>query len=278
MQEWDFVTGDRGLRLRVCGWGQAQAGRLPVVLLHGYLEQGAAWDAVAQQLPGQVLAPDHRGHGRSAWVGAGGAYHFYDYVADLDALVRNLGGIVDLVGHSMGGTIAALFAGARPDAVRRLVLIEGLGPPDSSALATEHLRGFLDGVAAPASHTPFADVAAAAARLRLWNASLTEATALGLAQRGTTPTDDGRVVWSWDPLHRVRSAKPFAWEQLQQLLSRITAPTLVVDGERGQYHREDMANRYLALPNARRVLLPGGHLLHHDAPQALAACLTEHLS
>jgi pimeloyl-ACP methyl ester carboxylesterase len=100
MKEWDFQANERALRLRICEWGE---GNPTTVILHGYLEQAAAWDAVAQRLAGRVVAPDHRGHGLSEHVGRGGFYHFWDYVSDVDALIATLDQSVILIGHSMGG-------------------------------------------------------------------------------------------------------------------------------------------------------------------------------
>src|SRR5271166_3011453 len=97
---------------------------LTIVLLHGFMDAGATWDLVAPTLAHgghEVVAPDLRGFGWSDSIGAGGYYHFPDYVADVAELVdalapRRLG----LVGHSMGGTIAAFYAGANRDRVERL--------------------------------------------------------------------------------------------------------------------------------------------------------------
>ena len=73
-----------------------------------------------------------RGHGDSDWVGPGGYYHFLDYLADLHELVGQVGRArVSLVGHSMGGSVAAYYAGAFPERVHKLALLEGLGPPES---------------------------------------------------------------------------------------------------------------------------------------------------
>jgi pimeloyl-ACP methyl ester carboxylesterase len=77
-----------------------------------------------------MIAPDWRGHGDSAWLGPGASSYFLDYVADLAGLVEALRrGPAFLVGHSMGGGAASLYAGTFPDAVRGLVIVEGLGPP-----------------------------------------------------------------------------------------------------------------------------------------------------
>src|SRR5690606_17454861 len=110
-------------------------------------------------LPGRVIAPDQRGHGLSEHVGRGGFYHFWDYVSDLDALVGSLERPVDLVGHSMGGTVACLYASLRPEAVRRLVLVEGLGPPDASGELLRRPRRFLDDRHRGPVHAPLDDVA-----------------------------------------------------------------------------------------------------------------------
>ena len=81
-----------------------------------------------------IIAPDWRGYGDTAWDGAApDSYWFPDYLGDLDALLDALAGEqpVDLVGHSMGGHVATLYAGARPQRIRRLVNLEGFGMPAS---------------------------------------------------------------------------------------------------------------------------------------------------
>jgi pimeloyl-ACP methyl ester carboxylesterase len=100
----------QGLRLHYLEWGNP-AGE-PLVLVHGFLDQAHSWKRFVAALQEQtqeplwVIAPDCRGHGDSDWVGAGGYYHFPDYVRDLDVIVQKLGvRTIKLIGHSMGGTI-----------------------------------------------------------------------------------------------------------------------------------------------------------------------------
>ena len=135
----------RGLNLCLCEWGGV--GRPIVVCLHGYLDQGAAWARVAQRFAQHgyhFIAPDARGHGRSDHAPAGSDYHFPDYLSDLDGLLDELNvSKVLLVGHSMGGTVASLYAGVRPERIEALGVVEGLGPPTedlSTLVDTEHAR------------------------------------------------------------------------------------------------------------------------------------------
>ena len=286
LRERDIQAGPSGLRLRLCEWG---AGEHTTVILHGFLEQGAAWDAVARQLSGRVLAPDHRGHGLSEHVGRGGFYHFWDYVSDLDALLEaEADGPVDLIGHSMGGTIACLFAATRPERVRRLVLVEGLGPPDMSSLRLAMARTSLQHQRSPPRHRGLASPEAAAERMRRYNPSLAEETALRLARRTTRQTvpDDPAVdpahpgpwTWTWDPLHRARSPRAFEADTFGTFLEAIEAPTLVVDGARSRFRPSDGESRRERLRDAQHVEIPdAGHLIHHDAPGALAAVVIAHL-
>ena len=128
-----FVEANR-LRHHLVDWSLPGAAGAPLLLLHGLQEHARAWDFVAPRLAEsgrRVLALDWRGHGESERIGRGGYYHFADYVADLAFLVRALGGRVALVGHSMGGSVALLFAGTEPERVSVLACVEGLGPPDS---------------------------------------------------------------------------------------------------------------------------------------------------
>jgi len=286
MRERTLHTGPRGLNLRLCEWGQRDD-RLPVLILHGFLEQGAAWHAVAQRLDRYVVAPDHRGHGHSDHVSAGGFYHFWDYLPDVAAVVDDLGGRVDLVGHSMGGTMAALFAATCPARVRRLVLIEGLGPSNMADQALARPRHFLNALRSPPTHRPVADLSDAAARIRRWTPGMSPETALRLAERASRPlSDDERDaanagpearLWRWDPLHRARNPIPFRTQDFLPFLGTISAPTLLIDGAKSVLVPQDQQARVAAIEGARRVTLPGGHMLHHDVPHALAATLSADL-
>jgi pimeloyl-ACP methyl ester carboxylesterase len=277
-----------GLRLRLCCWGREDAPRT-LLVLHGYLEQGAAWDAVARALVAadpdlRVLAPDQRGHGLSDHIGPGGAYHFWDYVADVQRLLDALGlEVVDVLGHSMGGAVASLFAGARPDQVRRLVLVEGLGPADTTALSVERGRMFLDDVRRDRQHRPMADAAEATARMQRANPHLPAAVASALAVRTVRPVDPADpaagVVWTWDVRHRHRFPYPFSESAFRSFLARVTAPTLTVYGGRSVFLVDEHRAREASLARVETAVVPqAGHLAHHDRPEALASVISAHLA
>lgn len=265
--------------LQICVRETGEAGGVPVVVLHGYLEQSAAWDAVADALqPRWVVAPDFRGHGLSDHVGPGGFYHFWDYVADVDAIIDEVGGRVDLVGHSMGGTVAGLLAGCAPEKVRRLVLVEGLGPPDSQAVTLDRARTSLRHRRDPPRHRPIVDLDDAIRRMRRGNPDLPASVAPALARRLTRPEGDG-LAWRWDALHRARSPRAFSAATFRIFLRAIEAPTLVIDGSSSIYQGiPDLEARRSELRDVRRVVLDGvGHHPHHTCPDALAGHIREHL-
>jgi pimeloyl-ACP methyl ester carboxylesterase len=272
-----------GLRHHVLTWSSPGATRT-VLCCHGYLDVGASWHLVAQHLVRagrRVVAFDFRGHGGTEWVKAGGYYHFADYVFDLS----DLASIVapdgfDLVGHSMGGTVSAMFAGLRPPGLRRLVLAEGLGPPESPP---EHLPDriseWIHGVRKVRASTPrpLADLDDAARRLRSQHPDLDEALARWVAERSTRPDAEGRLFFAFDPLHRTRSPLPFRVDQFRALLARIEGPTLYVSGEHG-FKMGDEANRLSAIPNVTLREIPRvGHMMHWHAPEALAREIELHL-
>lgn len=283
--ERDIHTGPRGLRLRVRERGEGR----PVVILHGFLEQAAAWDRVSQRLAGRVVAVDQRGHGLSEHIGRGGFYHFWDYLSDLQGIVDDLGGTVDLVGHSMGGTVASLFSGLRPDAVRRLVLVEGLGPPDGRNELPGRPRRFLSDMREPPRHPPVADIADGARRMQKFNALLTDDEAQRLASRvlrPLTPSDrvkgepiDGGLIWTWDALHRARSPNPYSPPVHIAILRQITAPTLLVYGSRSWYPRlPGLGEREAAIADRERIVFPDvGHHPHHQCPDELSSVIRRHL-
>ena len=251
-------------------WGER--GGVPTVLLHGYLDHAGAWSRVAPGLSGWVLAYDHRGHGLSPHCGPGESYHFADYLADLDALLAQIGP-AKLVGHSMGGTIASMYAGVRPDRVVALVTVDGLGLFDSSTQSAERMTQFLDEVARPPVNKVFSSIDAAAARLRHSNPALDEAWARALAERTLRPVEGG-FTWTWDARHRIRGPIPYRHDNHAQFLRRIRCPALAVHPEHSPFAAADVATLESQVAGLVRVTIPGAtHMVHLDAPSELAAAI-----
>jgi len=253
-----------------------------VVCIHGFLDQGAAWEDVAHSLVERgyrVVAPDARGHGRSGHVGAGGYYHFTDYLVDLDGVLEQLSPTrsVALVGHSMGGTVVSMYAGARHDRVDALVLVEGLGPGKvSDDRAAQQLVAHLRQLRHPPEHGRLDDLDDAMARMRRYTPSMSPETARRLAERVTAEHRDpetGQVdglVWTWDPLHRTRGAYAFDADRYQTLLRRIRCPVTLVVGESSPFSLNDLDERVACLQTSRQVVLPSGHNPHIECPGLLA--------
>ncbi len=120
----------RGLRYHIRHWGSSDAPLL--VMLHGWMDMSASFQFMIDCLRKEwhVIAPDWRGFGLTADSGTD-TYWFPDYLADLDAILEHYSSIepVNLLGHSMGGNVACLYAGVRPDRIKSLVNLEGFGMP-----------------------------------------------------------------------------------------------------------------------------------------------------
>jgi pimeloyl-ACP methyl ester carboxylesterase len=181
----------RRLRYHVRHWPGDPARR--IVLLHGWMDVSASFQFLVDALAGNwdVYAPDWRGYGLTDW-GHSDCYWFPDYIADLEALLEafHADAAVNLVGHSLGGNVAALYAGIRPERVARLVNLEGFGlaatTPDQ---APGRYRRWLDELHAPPSLKPYADFDALADRLQKGNPRLSRACGIPRPALGTT---DGR--------------------------------------------------------------------------------------
>ncbi len=273
-----------GLAYHVLEWDGG--GDHTVVLVHGFLDLAWAWDAVATRLAAggyHVIAPDLRGHGDSDRVGAGGYYHFFDYVADLDEVVARCGRTqVSVVGHSMGGSVGAYWAGTRPERVARLALLEGIGPPETTASVPQRTATWIDAWRRARSEPPkvLASVEEAAARIRKYDALLDPADALRLAEHGTRAVPDG-VIWKHDPLHLTAGPYLYRVDVAESFWRRVTAPVLYLEGARSMLRLPDpeVDRRLAVFPSARRVTIAdAGHALQRHQPERVAAALLEHLA
>src|SRR5918992_3973745 len=252
----------RGLSIHCLEWGEPNGE--PLILVHGWRDHAMSWNFFVASLKKQagkplwIVAPDCRGHGDSGWVGAGGYYHFPDYVHDLDCVIHALGvSSFNLVGHSMGGTISFLYAGTFPQRVSRLVLIEGVGPVGMQfSDAPLRMEKWITEVHERGRHhfREYTSVEAGAAQLRQTNPRLNDTLALDLARAGMKHNDKGKWVWKFDPLHRTNAPQPFYTAQALEFFRRIDCPVLILEGERSrQTRRNDKDERYNAIRNHRRV-------------------------
>jgi pimeloyl-ACP methyl ester carboxylesterase len=287
----------RGLRLHLRQWGDAgllTPDRPPLVLLHGWMDMGASYQFLVDALAALegprrwILAPDARGFGLSEAPAADG-YWFPDYLGDLDALLDRVSpeGPVDLLGHSMGGNVAMLYAGVRPARVRRLVDLEGFGLPRSDPQqAPQRYAQWLDELKRPPRLRPYASLAAVAARLMANDPHLTPARAGWLAPHWAEAAPDGGFALRADAAHKRINPVLYQVDEVLACWRQIRAPLLWIEGEdsrpeqwwAGRLTRAEFHARLDVVATVQRERLAGaGHMLHHDQPEALAALLLRFL-
>ncbi len=268
-----------GLEHHVITWNPD--GATTLVCAHGFLDVGFSFDrfarALCQRSPGlRVVSFDWRGHGETEWIGAGGYYHFPDYVLDLDALLPQISGgeKVHLLGHSMGGTAVTMFSGVRSERLSSLTLVEGLGPPAYKLeRAPSKVRSWLNSVAKQRTendaHPKTRTMEDCVARMKLQHRALDDELAHFLVEKSTREID-GQRQWSFDPMHRTTAPMPFRIEIFGAFLSRIKVPTLCVFGEKG-FRLPDERDRFDALTDGTFVEIEDvGHMVHWFKPDALA--------
>jgi pimeloyl-ACP methyl ester carboxylesterase len=276
----------RGLQYQIRHWGSASEApnTPPIVLLHGWMDVSASFQFMVDCLaePRWIIAPDWRGYGGTSNSGAD-SYWFADYLADLEAIIDHYhpNAPIDLVAHSMGGNVACLYAGVRPERIRRLVNLEGYGLPDTKASqAPNRYARWLDEIKAGSQLRPYAGLADVAARLRKTNPRLREDFANWLAQYWSAPKAqaDGTVQYELlaDPAHKLSNPVLYRVEEVLACWRSITAPVLLVESEeQDEWHRFTRSPKYRERLNAFASLKTvtvekAGHMLHHDQPQVVA--------
>jgi pimeloyl-ACP methyl ester carboxylesterase len=289
----EFIT-LRGLRCHLNLWGGASLAtpeRPPLVMLHGWMDVGASFQFVVDALHADryVIAPDWRGFGLSQNSG-GDCYWFPDYLADLDALLDALwpGQSVDLLGHSMGGNIAMIYAGVRPARVRRVVNLEGFGMPTTRPQqAPKRYTHWLDELKALQELRTYDSIDAVADRLRKTNPLLRPERAAWLAPHWSRQRADGQWEILADPAHKVANPVLYQRDEVLECWKLIAAPLLWVEGDQTdterwwgkRYSKAEFHERLGVVPRVERHMLsPAGHMLHHDQPEALAALLEAFLA
>lgn len=276
----------RRLRYHVRRWKRPGAPKL--FLLHGWMDVSASFQFLVDALSADwdVFAPDWRGYGLTDW-GKSDCYWFPDYVGDLDALLGQLepDHAVRLVGHSLGGNVAMLYAGIRPARIDRLVNLEGVGlRPTQPEQAPGRYARWLDELREPPKLKSYPDFDALADRLQKANPRLGRERAEFLARHWGRETSESLVALCGDPAHKIVNPVLYRYEEVRACWEKVSAPVLWVDAaESDTLKRLDVdaaqyTERRAALRNLTYVVLEdAGHMLHHDQPEAVARLIERFL-
>jgi pimeloyl-ACP methyl ester carboxylesterase len=277
----------RGLRYHVRRWPCERANKL--FLLHGWMDVSASFQFLADALRGEwdVYAPDWRGYGLSQW-GKSDSYWFPDYIADLDRMLEQFDAQnpVNLVGHSLGGNVASMYAGIRPQRVAKLVNLEGFGmAPTRSEQAPRRYARWLDELHAPPRLRPYKDFGELSERLRKDNPRLTLERAEFLARHWGRDAGREGVLLRGDPAHKIVNPVLYRYEEVRACWQQVSAPVLWVDASESDTLKRiglsdsQHAERRAAFPNLKHVTVEGaGHMLHHDRPEEVARLIEEFVS
>ena len=287
MNEVDSVTIDSSgvaLRLRLLGDPKQSA----IVMLHGMLDVGGNLLPVAEQLAQhyRVVLPDLRGHGASTRCDS---YSMQAYLNDLYTIIAKLSLDAPVVwGHSLGGQITTRFAALFPHKVKAIVVAEGIGPParpqpqDHDAWVKqegERLRRTLGAAVGPLPSPEFAIT-----RLKKNNPRMVPTLVDTFAAHITETTDDGTLVWAFDP--RAPSVF-FGPDDGEHYWTAVACPTLLVHGVHaheywgkalpagsnwdGKFLPGELEARAALFRNSELAHLHhSGHMVHFDEPVRLA--------
>ena len=269
----------RGVDYYINEWGDP-ADPL-IVFLHGWGDSGATFQFVVDALASRwhVVAPDWRGFGRTCHRAP--CYWFPDYLADLHDLLSKYSPTepVRLVGHSMGGNVAGLYAGAMPERVRAFVNVEGFGLYDTSAdEAPARYREWLQRSQETPGFTRFGSMEELARHIVSRSPRMSGAQARFVAEAWATEGPDGLTLRA-DPAHKLPNAVLYRRSEAEACWRSVTAPVLLVAGVDSAVFdaigvRPSDGGMPLPFPDCRTHIIEAcGHMVHFEAPEPLSAAI-----
>ncbi|MFK8329919.1 alpha/beta hydrolase [Pseudomonas sp. BJa5] len=236
---------------------------LPVIALHGWLDNANSFIRLAPKLRGlRILALDLAGHGHSEHRPPGAGYALWDYAHDVLRVAEQMGWArFALLGHSLGAIISVVLAGALPERVTHLALIDGVIPPTSGPQDAAERMGMalqaqlnLDSKRKAVHPT---QERAVEARMKGLVAVSREAAEL-LGQRGLMPVPGG-YTWRSDSRLTLPSPTRLSEAQALSFVKRIACPAHLIVAADGMLARHGALLEQLPFVHEQ---LPGGHHLH----------------
>jgi pimeloyl-ACP methyl ester carboxylesterase len=274
----------RGINLNALEWGDP--GKPALLLTHGMWDHARGFAVLAPLLAEyfNVIALDQRGHGDSEWAGA---YTWPADVRDIMNVVLALDRPVSLLGHSKGGGLMIDAACILPGRVRKVVNIDGFGPPpfpaDHVAKSPQYLTEMLDNrrrAAQRADWRPYESLDQLIARRKAQNPRLTDEWLRFFCGHGSRRSEDG---WRWkaDP-HGADGFGPWHPEWIALGYARLKIPLLAIVGSEpdtwGPLPEPVLTERLAhAQEVERRTVTGAGHFVHMERPVETASLINDFL-
>jgi pimeloyl-ACP methyl ester carboxylesterase len=261
------------LRLHYLDWGGH--GKQPMLLLHGFMGHAHVWDVFALEFRNHyhVVSLDQRGHGESEWS-QGLAYSIDDHFSDICRFAGILGlDRMILIGHSMGGRNALLFAACFPEKIERLMLVDSRpwDSEQSSSALMQLLMHF------PLQSDTLEEVVES---IRKIYPLLSLEFAHHIARYGYRQAGDGKYVPTYDTRMSLQCQKSnYSADNLCSFVGNISCPTLIVRGERSTFLSKEDAKRIVdCLPKGvLREISHSTHMPAQENPEEFKAVVWEFL-
>jgi pimeloyl-ACP methyl ester carboxylesterase len=245
--------------------GDTGSGARPLIIAHGLFGSGRNWGVIARNLSQHrpVITVDMRNHGASPWKDAN---TYQDMAEDLAQVIDAHGGVVDLLGHSMGGKAAMWLALTQPDRVARLIVA------DIAPVAYGHSQQrYIDAMRS----VPLDQITSRSDADKLLRTSVPE---LAIRAFLLQSLDVAEQAWrlNLDTLERdMPSIMDFPATD-----AAFDKPTLFLAGGASDYVKPDHRPVMKALfPKGRLVKIPGAaHWLHAEKPRDFEAAVNTWLS
>jgi esterase len=235
----------------------------PLVIAHGLFGSARNWGATAKRLSAgrQVIVPDMRNHGSSAWTPS---HSYADLAGDLAEVIAAQGGRADVLGHSMGGKAAMMLALTRPGLVRRLIVAD-IAPVAYGHDQRQHIHAM--------RALPLEGLTTRGEADRNLAASTPDPALRAFFLQSLDLKAEGGPSWRLN-LDTLEAAMPgiLGWPAPA---GRFDGPALFLSGADSTYVRPEHRTTITALfPAARFARIPGaGHWLHAEKPREFEAAV-----
>jgi pimeloyl-ACP methyl ester carboxylesterase len=243
-----------------------------VICLHGWLDNAATFHRLAPLLAQRyhLLVVDLPGHGLSQPLPEGAHYYIWQNIETLFELLAVKGlDKVHLLGHSMGGVVASLFAGTFADKVQSLILLDSLGPMTSESKDTpaQLARAIVDSQRTSSPLRIFTKIEDALKARKKSSPDMTDDALRPIVERNLKIIESG-YCWRTDARLRQTSKVRLDEGQVSAFLAAITAPVLVIMAEQGIVPKFWVEGRMRSIKDSQLVYLPGHHHFHAELEPA----------